>query len=169
MKLPHSLYENGFDYIRLEDLQLKSQLPEYITIEDEKMVKKPEFHISLVWVGRLSEIVDAANKGKVKRYMIEEFEKFIAINPLDVYELTGELRLVKNNGLKTVIAMAKVPNLEKFFDKLSEKYGVRLPMQPAHITLYTLPSDKVGIGILSDEELQNISEPVNIPGLQSLL
>lgn len=167
--MPYGLYENGFGYIRLEDLKLSNDFPDSIIIENDRMVKKSEFHISLVWVGRLSEMIDAANKDKIKEDMIEEFEKFSEFNSFEDYELTGELRLLKKSGLKTVIAMAKVPNLEKFFNKLSNKYGVKLPAQPTHITLYTLPADKIGIGILSEEELQEISEPVNIPKLQRLL
>ncbi len=101
--------------------------------------------------------------------MIKEFEEFTDDNSLENYELTGELRLVKKENLKTVITMAKVPNLDIFFEKLSRKYSLNLPVQATHITLYTFPWDKIGIGILSEEELQNYSKPIDIPELQALL
>lgn len=165
MREPYDFYENGFGYIRLENLKF-SGLPEKIVVDGDELVVKAEFHISLVWAGRLSGMIDEKNKDKIKNEMIEEFEKFTENNSLENYELTGELRLVKKADRKTIIAMAKVPNLDIFFEKLSQKYGVELPVQPTHITLYTLPSDKIGIGILSNEELQRISRIIGIPDIK---
>lgn len=165
MKLPYDLYEKGFGYIRLENLEL-GELPKKLTVDGDELVLKPEFHISLVWAGRLAEMIDIQNKDKIKIEIIQEFEKFTKEKSLVDYELTGELRLVEKGSQKTVIAMAKVMNLEAFFMRLNQKYGSKLPLQPAHITLYTLPTDKIGIGILSDEELQRISKVIEIPDIK---
>lgn len=168
MNLPYDYFENGFGYIRLENLQLP-KLPESIEVDGEKLVIKPEFHISLVWVGRLKDMVDEADKEKVKRGMIEEFENFVKEHPLDEYELTNDLRFVRQAEQKSVIVMADMPNLKLFFERLSHKYGVELPLQPAHITLYTLPSDKIGIGIFSQEELTDKTVPIDLPEIKSAL
>lgn len=167
MKAPYGFYENGFDYIRLEDLRLEG-LPKTLDVDGNEMVRKPEFHISLVWVGRLAAMVDEQNADEVEAEMIREFEDFTLHSPLEEYELNGELRKVEKGNQKTIIAMARVANLGAFFERLNQKYGTDLPVQPAHITLYTLPEDQVGIGILSEEELQEWSEPVDIPQLGSL-
>ncbi len=168
MKAPYNLYENGFGYIRLENLKL-AKLPKTLLIENDEMIIKNEFHISLVWIGRLSAMVDQQNKDKIKKEMIEEFEKFTRQHSLSEYKLTKELRLVKKGDQKTIIAMAKLPNIDHFFKVLSKRYGLKLPIQPTHITLYTLPEDKIGIGILSEIELNKWSEPIQIPELQILL
>ena len=168
MKSTYGLNTYGDGYLQLINLKL-GELPKTIEVEGDKMIIKNEFHISLVWIGRLSKMVDERNKDKIKLEMIEEFERFTENNSLIDYKLTGELRLVKKDGLKTVIAMAEVPNLNIFLEKLSEKYGVKLPVQPTHITLYTLPEDKIGIGILSEEELQKYSTEIDIPEFQKLL
>lgn len=165
MKLPYDLYEKGFGYIRLENLEL-GELPKDLAVDGDELVLKPEFHISLVWAGRLAEMIDIQNKDKIKIEIIQEFEKFTKEKSLVDYELTGELRLVEKGSQKTIIAMAKVMNLEAFFMRLNQKYGSKLPLQPAHITLYTLPTDKIGIGILSDEELQRISKVIEIPDIK---
>lgn len=168
MKEPYDFYENGFGYIRFENLKLGG-LPDSLTIEGCRLVVKSEFHISLVWVGRLAEMIDRQNKDKIKADMIEEFEKFTKKYSLENYKLTKKLRLVRRGDQKTVIIITKVPNLDIYFEKMSQKYGVQLPLQPTHITLYTLPTDKIGIGILSEEELNKLSAPIRIPKLQSLV
>lgn len=168
MKLPYDFFENGYGYIRLEDLQL-NKLPDRIKVDGDELVIKQEFHISLVWAGRLSEIVDKKDKEKIQKEMIEEFDNFTKKHSLKDYKLTKELRLVKREKRKSVIAMAEVPNISLFFERLSQKYGVDLPVQPTHITLYTLPTDKIGIGILSYGELDMYSELIDLPDLQSLL
>lgn len=168
MRSAYGLNQYGGGYLQLVDLNL-GKLPQRITVEDDEMTIKNEFHISLVWASRLSEMVDKQNKDKIKAEMIEDFEKFTEEYSLEDYELAKELRLVKKGNQKTIIAMAEVPNLDIFFKKLSQKYGVKLPLQPTHITLYTLPTDKIGIGILSNEELQKYSKPIDVPSLRELI
>jgi hypothetical protein len=165
IKAPYDFYENGFGYIRLENLTL-GNLPKKLKIDGDELVIKPEFHISLVWAGKLSEMIDKHSQEKIKNEIINKFNKFTDENSLQKYKLTNELRLVKRGSQKTIIIMANVPNLERFFKKLSHEYGVELPLQPTHVTLYTLPADKVGIGILSTEELQRISSIIEIPDIK---
>jgi hypothetical protein len=168
MKWPHDYFENGYGYIRLEDLKL-GELPKSITVDGSELVIKPEFHISLVWVGSLKEMVNEPDKEKVKKEMIEEFEDFTKQNTMTDFVLTKELRLVRKEDRKSVIAMAEVPGIDAFFERLSRKYDVNLPVQPTHITLYTLPTDKIGIGILSYGELDAYTETIDLPNLQSIL
>jgi hypothetical protein len=168
MKWPHDYFENGYGYIRLEDLNL-GDLPRSIKVDGSELVIKPEFHISLVWVGRLKEMVNDPDKEKVKKEMIEEFEEFTKDQPLTDFVLTKELRLVRKEDRKSIIAMAEVPGIDAFFERLSRKYDVNLAVQPTHITLYTLPTDKIGIGILSYGELDAYSEPIDLPDLQGIL
>lgn len=168
MKWPYNYFENGYGYIRLEDLKL-GKLPNTIKVDGSELVVKLEFHISLVWVGKLKEMVGEPDKEKVKQEMVREFEEFIKEYPLDDYTFTKELRLVRFEGRKSVIAMAEVPNIDRFFERLSRKYDTNLPVQPTHITLYTLPTDKIGIGLLSYGELNSYSEPIDLPEIQDIL
>ncbi|HET7673836.1 MAG TPA: hypothetical protein VFK11_04990 [Candidatus Saccharimonadales bacterium] len=168
MKWPHDYFENGYGYIRLEDLKL-GELPKNIKVDGSELVIKQEFHISLVWVGRLKEMVNEPDKEKIKKEMIAEFEQFTKEHPMTDFDLTKELRLVNKEGRKSVIAMAEVPGIEAFFERLSRKYDVNLPVQPTHITLYTLPTDKIGIGILSYGELDAYTEPIDFPEIQDIL
>lgn len=168
MKWPHDYFENGYGYIRLEDLKL-GELPRSLKIDGSELVIKPEFHISLVWVGRLKEMVNEPDKERVKQKMIEEFEEFTKEYPMTDFILTKELRLVRKEDRKSIIAMAEVAGIDAFFERMALKYDVNLPVQPTHITLYTLPTDKIGIGILSYGELDAYTEIIDLPEIQGLL
>jgi hypothetical protein len=167
MKGPYKGYDIG--YIYLADLEL-GQLPEKIEVDGDTLLIKSEFHISLVCLKRLAPMIDEQNSQKITAEIIEAFENFTRKHPLTNYELLkDEMRLVKRDAQKTVIVMVKVPGLDMFFDKLRQKYKVDLPTQPTHITLYTLPPDTIGIGIVSDEMLQKQSVPIDLPELEKLL
>jgi hypothetical protein len=162
----YSNYKNTF--IKLANLKI-AHVPPKLKIEGNEFVVKPEFHITLLAAGKLAEIIDSNNVERLKLELIEEFYTFVDKFPLTRYELLDELRLVKVGDTKTIVVMAKLEGIDTLFDDLSKKHGVKLPVQPTHVTLYTLPTDTFGIRINSYEELQEISEPIEIPKLQKLL
>ena len=165
MTLPYNNYKN--QSIQLANLKL-AKLPQKIFVDSVELVIKSEFHITLVAAYRLAEIIDSKNKAKIRDEITKEFYKFVKQNPLTKYKLSDELRLVKNQDQMTVVVMAKIESLNNFFHKLNDKFRVALPVQPTHMTLYTLPTDKIGIPINSYEELRQISKIINLPELKSL-
>lgn len=160
-------FENKF--ITLPSLNI-ADLPQTWEFNGNEFVVKQEFHITLLNIDYIVEIIGSKNVENLKPEIADEFYKFVSKQPLTQYTLLNELRLVSvAEDNKTIVVMAKLEGIDKFFDNLSEKYGVALPVQPAHITLYTLPTDMFGIPINSYEELEKISEPIDIPELQELL
>lgn len=155
--------------ITLINLKIDS-LPERLEFEGDEFVVKPEFHISLINFDKVAKLIDSANAEKLKPEIAEEFYEFVKKRPLTQYALTDDLRLVRvADDNKTIVVMAKLEGIDQLFDILSKKYGMVLPVQPAHVTLYTLPTDTFGIPINSYEELARISRPVDMPELQTLL
>ncbi len=57
--------------------------------------------------------------------------------------------------------------MEEFFDALEAAYEVSFPLQPAHITIYTLQPDN-GIGIFTEQELEDESFQVKLPELNHI-
>lgn len=159
-------YSYSLGFIILGNLDL-GNLPEHVTVQGFELSQKSEFHISLVCAYILARLIDPEHKARVEGEIVEEFKKFVARQPLSGYKLLPQFRFVQRGQKKTLIVMAEVPGLPDFFATLSHKFQVDLPLQPAHITLYTLQPN-AGIGILSDEELQRDSAPVEVPGLQTL-
>ncbi len=142
-------YDNG--YIGLIDLALKG-LPETIIVEGYALHRKSEFHISLICAKRIAALIDPINSVQIETAIVSDFIQFVQSNPLTDYQVSREFRFVERDQKKTLVVMVAVPDIESFFEVLRQKYGTELPLQPTHITLYTLQPE-IGIGILSQEEL----------------
>ncbi len=170
MKVSDEPYKNHAGMsMTLRDLELP-ELPETLEAAGESFVRKPEFHITLLNFAHWADATDKGRAGELRTQMVEEFYRFVGSQPLTDYELTGELRLVEaGEDNKTVVAMAAVRGIDELFGALSAKLGVDIPVQPTHITLYTLPADRFGIAINSYEELEKISQPIELPAIQEVL
>ena len=163
----YSNYQDRF--ITLANLNLP-ELPKILEVSGDKLVIKPEFHIALLAVERVAEIINKASADMLRQEIVAEFDKFVKDRPLTDYELLpGDLRLVRVNGNKTIVVMAEMPRIQELFDTLGKKYKTELPAQPTHITLYTLPDDTFGIPIFSYDDLEKISQPIELPEIRELL
>ena len=128
-------------------------LPVSISLQKEKLLLKSEFHITLINAEEIAKLIDQDNASKIEAEIVTEFEDFIR---------------VQRKERKTIVALAKVPNLVNFFERLKKKYQTNIPLQPTHVTMYTLQPE-VGIGILSNEELERDSKLIEIKELKNLL
>ena len=157
-------YDNG--YISLVNLMLRN-VPETIKVDGYGLTRKSEFHISLMALKHLAPMLNVSDEDAASGQLKQDFLDFSKTYSLDNFRLTGEYRLVKRDERVTVIAMAKLEDVDTFFDYLRTKYSVDFPTQPTHITMYTLQPE-AGIGILSSDELARDSVVVNVPALTDL-
>jgi hypothetical protein len=155
---PRHNHNNG--YIGLVNIELDN-LPQKISVGEYELVLKSEFHISLVCTKKIAVLIDPTRVDEIRAEIVESFKQFIQTTPLTNYEITNEFRLIKRDERVTLVVLVVVPGIEDFFAELEEKYDKKIPVQVTHITLYTLQPE-VGIGILSLEELERDSEPVNV-------
>lgn len=152
-------YDNG--YIGLVNLELRG-LPEQVHLGEYNLTLKSEHHISIICAKRIAPIIDDENANAIESKLVEDFKDYVANkNPLIEYKLTEEYRLVRRDEKMSLVVIVILNGLVEYFEHLQNKYNIDLPLQPAHITLYTLQLN-VGIGILSDEQLKNDSEVVDI-------
>lgn len=157
-------FDNG--YIGLVNLTLKN-LPKTIEVKGHTLLLKDEHHISMMCVKRVAPFTNLSNQEAVQLQIVEDFKQFIKKYALTEFTLLPEFRFVEREEKKTVIVMVEVPHLEEFFNEIRLKYDTQhVPLQPTHITLYTLQPN-AGIGIFSEEELQD-SEPVILPELAAI-
>lgn len=155
----HCLY---YEYITLCDINIRN-IPDTIEVDSLNLVKKKEFHISLVCLKHLAPIVDFNNTEVATKKLLDSFVNFEKDHDLVHFSLTGKYRLVKKDSRVSVVAMIDMPVINDLFDYLSKETGVILPVQPTHITIY---GD--GIGLLSDGEVESISQSVDIPELNQI-
>lgn len=76
-----------------------------------------------------------------------------------------ELRIasIPRDSRQTIVIMARGANFEAFFTELSNRLKHELPVQPAHVTIYSI--DKRPIGLSSPQELDERSRRLTEPEL----
>lgn len=141
-----------------------SGLPDKIDLGETKLFRKSEFHITLLSVSRVAMRINPDNPEQIEPEIVEYFKHFVSKKPIEKFELKDKLRQVKRDERETVIVMVSIDNLENFFESLSAKYGVNIPLQPAHITLYSLDPD-AGISLSSREDLDRDTKVIEVPTL----
>lgn len=134
-----------------------NKLPESVEIEGERLVIKSSFHVSLVCV---KDIVD--KYGGDEKRILELFCSFIKDNEIEFLEYTGEFRFAENVDRKTLVALCKISNLEELFIFLRRELVLDIPLQPTHVTLFTLQPD-LGIGLNSQADMEGKSVTVTVP------
>lgn len=152
-------YDNG--YIGLVNLTVPG-LPESLEVAGYSLLRKSEFHVSLICARKIAALVDKKRKEEVETGIVTTFLNFIKTSPLEEYAPQNVYRLVKRDERVSLIGMVAVIGLDKFFAELGQQFNTDLPVQPAHITLYTLQPD-AGIGVLSDDQLEKDSTVVTVP------
>lgn len=161
MITPFHNHDGGYISLILKELD---NLPEQVQVEGKVLTRKNEFHISLMAIKNLLPLINAVDKNVTENDLVQDFLEYQKEAILSEYSLTSELRYVTRNERETIVCMVKVPGIENLFEVLRAKYGVNLPTQPTHITIYTLQPN-VGIGILSNDELNSDSKVVDLPEL----
>lgn len=151
-------YDNG--YISLVNIVLPG-LPIKLKVNEFELLLKSEFHISLICVKRIAPLIDNQKASEIEAEIETFFKDFIKTIPLTDYNVSDVYRLVQREERVTLVVMVDVPGIKQFFEALEAKYGIELPLQPTHITIYTLQPE-AGIGILSIEELEKDSKIVDV-------
>ena len=134
-----------------------SNLSEFIEIEGEILQKKPSFHASLLCVKDIIE-----KHGDLEKRVLDFFCSFVSKNDVSFVKYSGEFRFVTNEERKTLIALCEISNLKEFSESLGHKFGIEVPPQPTHVTLYTLQFN-IGIGLNSPADMKEKSVPVQVP------
>lgn len=162
MITPHHSHENGYISLRITDFV---ELPIEITVDQKTLFRKGEFHVSLMALKKLLPLINTVNDDITETDLVQDFLDYQSTVALSDFTLTNELRYVVRGERETIVSMVKVPNIDGLFDVLRAKYGVDIPTQPTHITLYTLQPE-IGIGILSQDELERDSKLITLPDVR---
>lgn len=159
------IYEGG--YIALP-ISLPNSLSATVTHDDNVYHLKDEFHISLVCVKRLQEMVANVDAKTAEEKILHLFKEYSMNNPVNSYTLSKEVRHVMKDERQTLVLMASVNGLSKLFDFINERLGTQFDTQPAHTTLYTLQPNK-GIGILDRNELDSMTTVASVPEIDVVI
>lgn len=136
-------------------------LPQEIIFEENTLILRPEFHVSLVCIG---EIIKKHNIviPDFEDTIINDFCEFSQNNDVSIISYTNEFKFVERDDRKAIITMCKVSNLNEFFDLINKKYLLNIEYSPTHITLYT-PLSKLGIFLTDSNDIKNLTKPISNP------
>ena len=157
-------YDDG--YISLVNVNLKN-LPDVIEFDNLKLLRKSEFHVSLVCLKQLDDTLETDKLDVIKTEIKNVFLEYEKQHDLTNFALLNEYRLVKRGDRVTVIAMVDMPSIDGLFDAIRAKTKLNIPTQVMHSTIYTLQPDR-GIGVTSLEQLKSDSWKINLPALSEL-
>ncbi len=136
-------------------------LPEKIEVEGLTLFRKTAFHVSLVCIGKIIEknnliIPDFINK------VTDDFCEFTRNTSIDFARYKNEFRFASENERRAVVVMCDISNLDKFFDFINQKYGLKVECPPTHATLYTFQPD-VGIFLTDMDDINRLTKTIEAP------
>lgn len=163
------MYAKG--YIMLPLQNVFGKFPDQILVQGKELQKKTSFHVSLVCVKDIVELVaeqKGIDKAKIELDILESFVDHSLYVELVSFE--HEFRHAVQGEKETIIIRCIVSSLTALFAQYRKDFRVEIPDQPTHVTLYTLQPD-AAIGINSPEAMeqyQKISTPELEKGFESL-
>lgn len=141
-----------------------SNLPATLEIERYVLNLKPDFHVSLVCIGKIIE----KQKITIPNFLdkiVADFCEFTRENNIDILSFRDELKFASEEEKHSIVIMCDVFNLDKFFDLINEKYGLHLRYPPTHVTLYTLEPHG-GIFLTDSGDIETMTKPIKNPGIK---
>lgn len=158
---PYQQNEQGSIYLSL-DTSLFSAFPQEVEWKGVRLTKKDEFHVTLLHAKQAQEFSNIPNER-----LAAFFVSFIQRKPMTFESFLDDLRFVEEGEHKTIVARCAVSNLNELFVEFNQAFSANLPVQAAHVTLYTLQKNK-GIYVNTDQQMER-AEPVHLPELETAL
>jgi hypothetical protein len=114
--------------------------------------RKHEFHVTAVSAKRVARLLGSDPAG-----VWDDIEAELSRHEIGEITVRGdELRLVREEDNRTLVAMAEVEGLPELYASLSERFGTDIEPPPAHVTLYTNPGGE-GIGLHDADDLRTLT------------
>lgn len=145
-----------------------ADLSESIDIGGEKFSKKSEFHVTVANVRAIARELGGTDKEIAERE--ESLQRllttYIQDQSIDFDGFEDDIRLAITPERKSIAARCRMRGVEGYFERLQEEYGRKFPLQPPHVSIYTLSG--MAVGINSDEQMESYAK-VELPEVQQAL
>jgi ribonuclease BN (tRNA processing enzyme) len=156
--------ENKKYVLEWENISLPASLkdlPPEIEVEGHRLLLKSVFHASLICIGKIIEKYNVLIPD-FENIVIKDFCDFTKNHDISITGYRNEFRFVTQDEKRSVIIMVNVSNLDNFFALLNRKYDLKVEVQPAHVTLYTLQPD-IGIYLTSSGDMEKLTKVIKNP------
>ncbi len=147
--------EDGYIWLQLP-AEPFAILPETIETEQGTLRRKREFHVTLVQATAIPEAE--------LRALLDEY---VAETPISFDRFEDDFRLAVSPPRTSIAVRCRLNNHAGLFDRIEERTGQRLPLQPSHVSLYTKDTPQ-GVGISTEEAWQSYQR-LDLPDLTASL
>lgn len=173
---PQAPYEYKSGYIGLSvEASVFGAFPETIEWGGNVLTKRDNFHMTICCVNNPERddcAVALAERRGIERSVAEDrvlrlFNSFVARQPIDLVSYSDDFRFAvdERRGRKSVVIRCVARGVEEFFIELNRDLGIDMPIQPVHVTLYTLEKN-LGIHIPNGAAMEHTGK-VPLPELES--
>ena len=145
-----------------------SGLSATIKVEGCELALRPDFHVSLVCIGKIME-KHSVTLPNFRERVIEDFCGYVQYNDINLLKYNDEFRFASKDEKRSVVVMCDISNLQGFFNLINKKYSLRIEYPPTHVTLYTLQTDRPGIPLTDGEDLKKLTKIIPPPFESKLL
>ena len=139
------------------------ELPEEIEALGEIWLRKPEFHVTAAHVDTLTRFVcegTGASEDEAREPVLATLRRAAWEHEIGAIATRDELRVVREGEERTIVVMVDAPGVGRLHRRLGEQLGVELSPPPAHITIYTGPEERGGIGLHTADDLGRLTEEI---------
>lgn len=169
LQAPYQQNEQGSTRLALDPM-IFIAFPRTISWKGEQLHMKDELHATIMHPKSLPELAEVQN---------DRFASFLASfvqkNPVRLSAFLNDFRCASEEGPsisvgagnRTIVVRCTLSNLPELFSRFNKEFKVNLPLQAAHVTLYTLQKNR-GIYI-NDEKTMETLERVHLPELEAAL
>ncbi|CAN5679224.1 hypothetical protein BH11PAT2_BH11PAT2_07660 [soil metagenome] len=133
-------------------------LPPRLQVGRLDLHAKATFHVSLLCVKNLMRKYG----NKIEDEILALFCSFAKDNEVNFVRYTGEFRFAETMERKTIVALCEISNLDNFFRFAEQQLEISIPLQPTHVTIYTLQPE-IGIGLNSYAEMDQKTQVIEVP------
>ena len=141
------------------DIGMFEHFPRQVNWHGVQLLKKSEFHVTLLHAKSHAGLSNISNQE-----LASFFTTFVSKWPIALLSFTDDFRYVEEGEKKTLLVRCIVSHIEELFAALNRAFGTHLPVQPAHVTLYSLETT-VGIHVNSEGAMARL-ERVESPELE---
>lgn len=150
-------------------VEVFSELPETVTVENETLIKKSEFHVTVVNSRAIARDLagdDLDEIAKIEEHLQVMLSKYVRDTPIEFVSFEDDLRLAVTEERTSIAARCQMKNVEGYFERITSEYGKEYPIQPPHVSLYT--RNGAAVGIDSIEQIESYKK-VQLPEVQNVL
>lgn len=167
--LPEGYFYHQEGYLwHILPVEAFADLPETVELAGEKFYKKQEFHVTVANVRAMAqEIAESGDDIEGIETAIQKIlTGYLQSNSIRFEGFEDDLRLAISDERKSIAARCRMSGLEGYFDLIKKQYGKEYPLQPAHVSIYTI--NGMAVGINSDDQMQAYDK-VTLPEVQEVL